>query len=399
MQTKEMLKQQIFELTDENDRLKHIIDIEHPVAITKLKDATRVLEDTIKKQSIKISNIPKLKSEEKQMISKLEDTIVELESKLLDLQCSHLDLTYEHNHHEVLTTRLRTRIFELSQLNRLLSAQYDAELANLPEPLASIVNGVEKDDKKDNKENKMKTTTAATSPQIYKKKDLGTIIMTFAKVIERLKNESDMLKKNSHTNIDYMSLVKSNATLKKKMAALQLEHEQTKTELNNQPSNLKRELDRLHGVNTQMRKDIKKEQDSAVRWKSKCNELILQIESREQQILKLNNNTNISGDDDFNKKEQMYQQIISDNEFKLRTQEQELTSQKSLLSKMRVQMSSMGEIIDNIKSTQSNQYSNDIPGRDAHHTESELKEEFEILLKERDKLKFENEAYKQGKSN
>jgi regulator of replication initiation timing/uncharacterized coiled-coil protein SlyX len=185
----------------------------------------------------------------------------DLEAKLLETTCANLELKYEHEANANQLARLRARVTELTQMNKLLNDAFDADVGETKEVPKRGSGAPAKG-------------AAAAAAVPAKKRDVAQLINRFQKTIEQLQAENDTLKKNSFSNVKYMDVRSENKRLKDKLAAATAAAEEAKK---NDPEKeaLTAEVNRLKGLYSTSQTNLKKQMDSYAKAKKKVMTFIL----------------------------------------------------------------------------------------------------------------------------
>ncbi len=186
--------------------------------------------------------------------ARLDSTIEQLEKQVLELRCENLSMKFDVEHSKVLNARLEQRLREMTAFSRL----YGGGGAG-----GGAANGGG-------------VITDETGKPV-KASELGAVIESMKRVIERLQKENAVLARNAHSATQYMKLQKDNEKLKKDLAALRGASAAGSASAGATESEAKaaaereRELARLAELHAQTRKQLKKETDSNIDLKKRIN--------------------------------------------------------------------------------------------------------------------------------
>jgi chromosome segregation ATPase len=398
------LKQRIFELESERDALQKKIQVDLHNSLLKAreeaKEATKKTEQLMREKrelerALKASESHRPASAVRKPsslggsdasaleshISSLESSLSASEQKVLDLTMSNLDLKYQVEHSNILVGRLRARVAEQAALVKLVDGAYlskewkDALPAEVKEYIDSVSAGSE------------------GGAGVKQARSLTLILGTFKKIFEKLKTENENLKKNSQSNVDYMSMIRENKNLKKKLetalanaaaaaTAAPQPHpatEPTKKEKHTDeakehaessslepvtvgattPStgNLvdKSELDRAYSLHTLTRKELKKEQELVLRLKKKVADLTKSLEDKEALFIEMQKRSDaaIAAErTEWFRKEKNFTTTIHDLTRAKTDAEEEVKKLKALVNTMRKQMQEMNQLIQTVREKQ-----------------------------------------------
>jgi chromosome segregation ATPase len=364
LESVEEYRRKIFSLEEEILTLNKVIQVDDQAQIIKLQSQCKRLEEQLQQTAGNSSG----KTVAAEVLNSLQ-RVSSLELELLELTEKNLEMKFEVENSEINMKRLKKRLAEVEHINSLINSSISTD--SLPLLMQDMFGSAE---------------SVELSSLAVQKKDLSSILNTFKKLIEKLKAENDMLKKNSHTNLDYMALIKENKSVKKKLEHVLLECSEKENDLQKRFHQVSIENDRIANILTQQRKENKKETELNSKLKKK-NEELHSINSRltqqvielEKEIDKLNqlliNNT-------ANSERANVEKVNLEYLTQIKQQEIELSEQKGLISKLQVQSNNLTALIEQLQSQSAAQ----------SHTQSA---ESSSLLVERERLLAENAAYKQ----
>jgi chromosome segregation ATPase len=240
------MQSRIFELESEVQRLERTMEVEKAHEIRLLQHEAAQLRRKLDEQIMGSSEMSQLKLDSELKRIRVENA--KLEEELVEKDGVLLELRFEKEQSNVNIGRMQRRHKELTaQVEQLESLRSD-------DNHESMVKGVREGGGK-------------------REKELEETVVSMKRLLEKLRLENESLRRNSHTNVQYMEMKKENKALKAKLESVESEvvnSVSSRTEIEEATARAGRLNEQLAGLKRQ----LKREQTEKEALATKCNELM-----------------------------------------------------------------------------------------------------------------------------
>ena len=309
VQNTDELHQTIHLLEEEIATLNHRIAVTHTATVLALQQqlhtSQRAMLDMRAERQID------------EQVTVMEKRVDEAEEEALRLRCDNLDLTFVVEQSRVKQERIERRLRQVERVNSVLGAFFDASRRQQAGG-GLIMNEVEALVREMTTIGAMEGRGIAGGEEEGWRRvgamDVYEVMHVVKRVVVKLKAEVDELKRRGDGREERDRLSKENKRLEKRVRELEEERERRAAE--------RAEYERISGLHALLKKEVKKEKESADKLKRKVDDLTVLLKERERG------------------KEEDAQNVESEWRVRVEQLERERAGQVELIAAMRAQLNS-----------------------------------------------------------